>query len=84
MTESLKLFCGGHFVRISQSDWCAERADHIWFMHGIFANMFPARIMPYSAHANVYPSAISIPVPIGSMYGIYAKIWGILMGSMLP
>ena len=23
-------------------------------------------------------------VPIGSMYGIYANIWGILMGSMLP
>ena len=22
--------------------------------------------------------------PIGSMYGIYANIWGILMGSMLP
>ena len=24
------------------------------------------------------------PIPIGSMYGIYANIWGILMGSMLP
>jgi len=24
------------------------------------------------------------PQPIGSMYGIYANIWGILMGSMLP
>ena len=23
-------------------------------------------------------------LPIGSMYGIYANIWGILMGSMLP
>ena len=25
-----------------------------------------------------------ISLPIGSMYGIYANIWGILMGSMLP
>ena len=25
-----------------------------------------------------------ITLPIGSMYGIYANIWGILMGSMLP
>jgi len=24
------------------------------------------------------------PKPIGSMYGIYSNIWGILMGSMLP
>ena len=23
-------------------------------------------------------------LPIGSMYGIYGNIWGILMGSMLP
>ena len=25
-----------------------------------------------------------LAIPIGSMYGIYANIWGILMGSMLP
>ena len=25
-----------------------------------------------------------MPYPIGSMYGIYANIWGILMGSMSP
>ena len=24
------------------------------------------------------------PIPIGSMYGIYANMWAILMGSMLP
>jgi len=28
--------------------------------------------------------AIENPLPIGSMYGIYANIGGILMGSMLP
>ena len=26
----------------------------------------------------------TVGIPIGSMYAIYANIWGILMGSMLP
>ena len=30
------------------------------------------------------PKIIHIPIPIGSMCGIYANIGGILMGSMLP
>jgi len=27
---------------------------------------------------------VDLIIPIGSMYGIYANIWGTLMGSMLP
>ena len=30
------------------------------------------------------PLEVNSPSPIASMYGIYANIWGILMGSMLP
>ena len=29
-------------------------------------------------------TCMNMSLPIGSMYGIYANIWGILMGSMLP
>ena len=33
---------------------------------------------------NTYPIISNMIYPIGSMHGIYANIWGILMGSMLP
>ena len=44
-------------------------------------NLLP-RTSSYSNFADCFMSPFS--VPIGSMYGIYANIWGILMGSMLP
>ena len=33
----------------------------------------------YSLYMHVEHGIYGIPVPIGSMYGIYANIWGILM-----
>ena len=38
----------------------------------------------YPYPMNKHPRDIHIYIPIGSMYGIYANIGGILMGSMLP
>ena len=43
--------------------------------------LFP-RECPYNGMA--YFQQDYFPIPIGSMYGIYANIGGILMGFMLP
>ena len=40
-------------------------------------------VLGLDAHS-VWGSMWKKTFPIGSMYGIYANIWGILMGSMLP
>ena len=34
---------------------------------------------PFSNHQRTMFIHLSIDIPIGSMYGIYANIWGILM-----
>ena len=63
---------------VHEQNAAADFASYVgWHFHFDY-NTFSA------ATDYLFPILCSSILPIGSMYGIYANIWGILMGSMLP
>ena len=59
--------------------YCTCKYLHVYVSTKVYAYVY---IYTLYTHANTYSYSTWFILPIGSMYGIDAIIWGILMGSM--